>query len=158
MGMAVPGSVSGGSTQTLNIESNYGTAPGFGAWGPAPTSNPAIAGSGTEGAAGAAASEPIALTKAKFGHTFDTHGEDATEFLTNRAKGSNMPQGQFLDNQAAARFILENVDATRNGPVSLPIPEGLPTRVIMPDGSYAPASTIRLVPGGRGVKTAYPES
>jgi hypothetical protein len=68
-----------------------------------------------------------------------------------------MPQGQFLDDQAAARFILDNLEATRNGPVSLPVPENVPSRIIMPDGTHAPASTIRLVPGGKGVKTAYPE-
>jgi hypothetical protein len=101
--------------------------------------------------------EIIQLSKARFGHTFTRHGEDATEFLTNRAAGSGIPQGQFLDNQAAARFIQDNLARTRNGAVSLPVPEGFPARVIMPDGSFAAPSTIRLVPSGKGVKSAYPE-
>lgn len=99
----------------------------------------------------------IPLSKARFGHAFTTHGQDATDFLTKRAAGSGMPQGQFLDDQAAARFILENVAKTKGGPVSLPIPKGLPARVIMPDGSLGVPTTIRLVPSGKGVKTAYPE-
>lgn len=99
----------------------------------------------------------ILLSNARFGHTFRDHGSGATEFLTHRAAGSGMPQGQFLDDQAAARFTLDNLHTTSQGAVSLPVPEGLPVRVIMPDGSFTTASTIRLVPGGRGVKTAYPE-
>jgi hypothetical protein len=99
----------------------------------------------------------IPITKAKFGHTFTTHGQNSTNFLTQRAKGSGQAQGQFLDDQAAAKFIRDNIDKVQNGAVSLPVPEGLSVRIINPDGSYSPAATIRLVPGGNGVKTAYPE-
>jgi RHS repeat-associated protein len=98
----------------------------------------------------------IQLTKSKFGHTFARHGEDATSFLVNRAKGSGMAQGQFLDNQKAAKFIMDNVGKTTKGAVNIPIPKGFPARVIMPDGSFKAASHIRLIPGGSGVKTAYP--
>ena len=101
--------------------------------------------------------EPIVLSKSKFGHTFTNHGESKTDFLTNRARASDMPQGQFLDDQAAAQFIRDNAGATKNGAVSIPIPKDLPARVIMPDGTYAPATKVRLVPSGNGVKTAYPE-
>ena len=100
---------------------------------------------------------PIQITKAKFGHTFSKHGQDATSFLTQRAKGSGQAQGQFLDDQAAAQFIQHNLDKVKGGAVSLPVPEGLSVRIINPDGSFSPAKTIRLVPGGNGVKTAYPE-
>ncbi|MBL8442269.1 MAG: RHS repeat-associated core domain-containing protein, partial [Betaproteobacteria bacterium] len=99
----------------------------------------------------------IPLTKARFGHTFSTHGQDATEFLTRRAAGSGKPMGQFLDDQAAARLIQDNLGNLKNGAISVPVPQGFPARVIMPDGSIAPASTIRLVPSESGVKTAYPE-
>ncbi|MGV3598692.1 MAG: hypothetical protein ACO1PI_12565 [Bacteroidota bacterium] len=68
-----------------------------------------------------------------------------------------MNQGQFLDNQKAARFILDNLDKVKNGAVSLPLPKGFPARVIKPDGTFATPTKIRLVPGGKGVKTAYPE-
>ena len=103
-----------------------------------------------------AAETGMQLTKKTFGHTFTTHGDDMTNFIVNRAKGSGMAQGQFLDNQKAARFILDNVGKTANGPVNIPIPNGFPARVIMPDGTFKAATHIRLVPSGGGVKTAYP--
>lgn len=98
----------------------------------------------------------IQLTKKTFGHTFTTHGDDMTNFLINRAKGSGIAQGQFLNNQKAAQFILDNVGKTANGAVNIPIPKGFPARVIMPDGTFKAATHIRLIPGGGGVKTAYP--
>ena len=130
-------------------------------WGDAFATASMAFGSGVPTPAKAAATfpkcPPIALSKSRFGHTFTTHGQDATNFLINRAAGSGKPVGQFLDDQAAARFIENNIDNLNNGAISVPVPDNLPVRVIMPDGSYAPASTIRLVPGGNGVKTAYPE-
>lgn len=102
------------------------------------------------------AEKAIQLTKKTFGHTFTTHGDSMTNFLVNRARGSGMAQGQFLDNQKAAQFILDNISKTANGAVNVPIPKGFPARVIMPDGTFKAATHIRLVPGGNGVKTAYP--
>ncbi|QIK54263.1 RHS repeat-associated core domain-containing protein [Dysgonomonas sp. HDW5B] len=98
----------------------------------------------------------IEITKKTFGHTFERHGESATNFLLKRAEGSGMAQGQFLNNQKAAEFILDNVGKTANGAVNIPIPKGFPARVIMPDGAFQSATHIRLIPGGSGVKTAYP--
>ncbi len=97
------------------------------------------------------------LSKAVFGHTFTKHGQDATEFLMSRAKGSGKPQGQFLDDQAAARLIQDNLNKLGNGPISIPVPEGFRARIVNPDGSFSFPRSIRLVPGGKGVKTAYPE-
>ena len=51
------------------------------------------------------AGPPVSISKRKFGHTFENHGQNATEFITHRASGSGKPVGQFLDDQAAARFI-----------------------------------------------------
>lgn len=67
-----------------------------------------------------------------------------------------MAQGQFLNNQKAAQFILKNLSKTTNGAVDVPIPKNLPARIIMSDGTFKAATHIRLVPGGKGVKTAYP--
>lgn len=67
-----------------------------------------------------------------------------------------MAQGQFLDNQKAAQFILDNVGKTANEAVNIPTPNGFPARIIMPDGTLKAATHIRLVPGSGGVKTAYP--
>lgn len=103
-----------------------------------------------------AAKASIQLSKARFGHTFTKHGENMTNFLINRARGSKMAQGQFLNNQKAAQFILDNVSKTANGAVNLPIPKGFPARVILPNGTFKSATHIRLVPGGKGVKTAFP--
>ena len=103
-----------------------------------------------------ASKNPILLSKSKFGHTFTKHGQNATKFLMNRAKGSGMMQGQFLNDQKAAQFILNNTDKLGNGAINLPIPKGFPARVILPNGSFSPATHIRLVPSGKGVKTAYP--
>uniref|UniRef100_UPI0024A613BC hypothetical protein n=1 Tax=Pelagibius sp. Alg239-R121 TaxID=2993448 RepID=UPI0024A613BC len=108
------------------------------------------------GAGGAATETAILLSKAKFGHTFTTHGQNVTRQLLARAKGSGMQQGQFLDNQAAARFILDNLHRLKNGAITLPIPKGVPARIINPNGSFSNPSGIRLVPGGKGVKSAYP--
>ncbi|WP_353097490.1 hypothetical protein [Empedobacter brevis] len=102
------------------------------------------------------AGKSIQLTKSVFGHTFTTHGEEMTEFLVKRAIGSGSNQGQFLNNQKAAKFIMKNLSKLSNGAQNVPIPKNLPARVIMPDGSFKSATHIRLVPGGKGVKTAYP--
>ncbi len=111
----------------------------------------------TAGQAAEAEAQAIPLSRSRFGHTFEKHGQDATEFLTNRARATGRPNGQFLDDQAAVRFIRKNLDKTRGGPLSLSIPKDFPARIINPDGSFSPAKTIRLIPGGKGVKTAYPE-
>lgn len=109
-----------------------------------------------EGVSVVAAKESIQLTKARFGHSFVKHGEDATTFLINRAKGSGQVQGQFLNNQKAAQFILDNVGKTVRGAINVLIPKGFPVRVIMPNDTFRTATHIRLVLGGNGVKTAYP--
>ena len=65
--------------------------------------------------------------------------------------------GQFTDNQAAAHLIRENLHKLKNGAQSIPIPSDFPARIILPDGSFVPATSVRMVPSGNGVKTAYPE-
>lgn len=104
-----------------------------------------------------ATGESISLTKKAFGHTFRDHGEEATEFLTNRAAGSGKANGQFLDNQAAASLINNNLGNLKSGAISVPMPEGFPARMINPDGSYGIPTQIRIVPSATGVKTAYPQ-
>jgi hypothetical protein len=61
-----------------------------------------------------------------------------------------------LDDAAAERFIAAHVDQLGHGARSFPAPEGL-GRIVNPDGTFSPATRIRLVPSGSGVKTAYPE-
>ncbi|HVJ62731.1 MAG TPA: polymorphic toxin-type HINT domain-containing protein, partial [Tahibacter sp.] len=43
--------------------------------------------------------EIIQLSKRKFGHTFEKHGQNSTKFLQFRASDMGRPNGQFLDDQ-----------------------------------------------------------
>jgi RHS repeat-associated protein len=92
-----------------------------------------------------------------FQHTFLKHGEGAkvTRSLTDTARSTGRPQGQWLDNQAAADLLQSHRAAGLEGPVSVPIPSGL-GQVIMPNGSVVNASRATLVPGPNGFVTAYP--
>ena len=63
--------------------------------------------------------------------------------------------GQWLDDLRAEQFISDNLDELRQGARTLDLPEGL-GRVVNPDGTFSPATKVRLVPSGSGVKTAYP--
>jgi RHS repeat-associated protein len=87
-----------------------------------------------------------------FGHTFNTHGMKNTKSLTDRAKGTGTPQGQWTDDGKAADF-LANVKV--DGPASIPIPDGM-GRVIMPDGTIINAKHAVVVPSAFGFRTAYP--
>ncbi|MBT9457267.1 MAG: RHS repeat-associated core domain-containing protein [Burkholderiaceae bacterium] len=141
-----------GAGSSVGMPSSGGATPRVGTPSPGLNSSQSLVNPST-----IVAKEAIPLTKARFGHTFTTHGQEATEFLTKRAAGSGKPMGQFLDDQAAARLIQQNLGNLKSGAISVPISRDFPARVVMPDGTFAPASTIRLVPGGGGVKTAYPE-
>ena len=92
-----------------------------------------------------------------FGHTFSRHGqgEKNTNNLRGRAAGTGTPQGQWADNEAAARHLTE-VRPSIDGTAVIPIPEGL-GRVIMPNGSIVPARHALVVPKANGgIETAYP--
>jgi RHS repeat-associated protein len=92
-----------------------------------------------------------------FGHTFETHGAGpkSTKGLTGRAAGTKQPQGQWLNNEAAADLLKKASEST-SGPRTIPIPEGM-GRVVMPDGSFVPAAQAKLIPNGSGgYITAYP--
>ncbi|WP_422350083.1 DUF6443 domain-containing protein [Flagellimonas sp.] len=99
--------------------------------------------------------KPMTMKGKTIKHTFTKHGSQNTDQLIKQAKGSGNPQGQWLDNVAAEDFIARNLDKTKNGSVTIEIPEGL-GRVVNPDGTFTPATHARLVPSGSGVKTAYP--
>ena len=98
----------------------------------------------------------IPLSRSKFGHTFEEHGQSAAHFARMRAMGGKEPAGYFTDDQIAARFITENLPTVSQGPVNIRIPEGFPARVAMPDGSLVAPKFVRIVPKQGGVKTAYP--
>lgn len=90
----------------------------------------------------------------QFGHTFSTHGEGKrnTASLTDRARGTGTPQGQWTDNQKAAQFLS---DMKVDGPATVKIPEGI-GQVIMPDGTIVKTEWARVIPNGDGVRTAFP--
>ncbi len=132
-----------------------------------------VAGAIAVGAAGAAAKKLYDARKAvkvakvtkhvpsgpmagkRIGHTFDKHGSHNTYELTRQAQGSGHPQGQWLDDIAAEKFIAEHLDELANGAKTINLPKGI-GRVIMPNGSFVPATKARLVPSKTGVITAYP--
>lgn len=90
----------------------------------------------------------------QFGHTFSTHGEGrkVTARLTDRARGTGKPQGQWTDNEKAAQF-LSGVKV--EGATVIKIPEGI-GQVIMPDGTIVKTEWARVVPRGDGVRSAFP--
>ena len=96
-----------------------------------------------------------------FGHTFGGrkhhHGQKMkTDLLKSRAAREQKQIGQFLDDQAAAPHILE---AAKKGPGvhNAPLPEGVPGRAFLPDGSEISVDSFRTVvkPDG-SVRTAFP--
>jgi hypothetical protein len=92
-----------------------------------------------------------------FGHTFLRHGQGLknTNNLRGRAAGTGTPQGQWTDNEAAARY-LKDVRPGLDGPTVVPIPEGM-GQVILPDGSILPTRHALVVPrASGGIETAYP--
>jgi hypothetical protein len=96
-------------------------------------------------------------SKPTYGHSFEGHGQGpkVATALRGEAGGTGQPQGQWLDNEAAARLI----DPHRQGmqwAKDIDIPAGV-GQVIMPDGSIVPVTRARLVPSqSGGFKTAFP--
>jgi hypothetical protein len=93
-----------------------------------------------------------------FGHTFNRHGAGAknTKNLAGRAAGTGDNQGQWKDNEAAAKF-LEQQRPTLTGPKIVDLPPGVQGQVIKPDGTIVPATRAQLVPNESGGYTsAYP--
>jgi hypothetical protein len=89
------------------------------------------------------------------GHAFAIHGEGAknTVNLRGRASGKGQSQGQWLNNEEAARFLS---NALRNTSVAtVRIPAGL-GHVIKPDGTIVAASWARVLTSVSGIRTAYP--
>jgi hypothetical protein len=92
-----------------------------------------------------------------YGHTFSEHGAGAkrTAGLLGEARGTQKPQGQWLNNQRAADFLAQQ-RPTINQPTTVSIPSGL-GQVIRPDGSIVPATRAMLVPSPNGgFRTAFP--
>jgi hypothetical protein len=95
-------------------------------------------------------------SKPTFGHTFETHGSGPRNLrgLQGRAAGTGDPQGQWIDDDAAANFLSAERDYIQ-GPVTVPIPPGL-GQVIMPNGTIVPATRAILIPKAIGYRSAYP--
>jgi hypothetical protein len=92
-----------------------------------------------------------------YGHTFTKHGQGKknTRNLMGRAAGERTPQGQWLDDQAAARLLSE-ARPHLDGPAIIRLPQGL-GQVILPDGRILPARHALVVPAPNGgIRTAYP--
>ncbi len=94
----------------------------------------------------------------QFGHTFSRHGQGGkvTRNLTGRARGTGNPQGQWLNNQAAARWLARQVVDVQGSIYVRGLPSGL-GQVIMPSGEVVPANgaEIYFKPDG-SIRTAFP--
>lgn len=100
--------------------------------------------------------QPSGLMSGKaIGHTFSKHGSHNTKALTMEARSTGRPNGQWLNDRAAEKFISDNLGKLKNGAVTVKLPPGL-GRIIMPNGSFEPAKYATLVPRKTGVRTAYP--
>ena len=91
-----------------------------------------------------------------WGHTFLTHGQGPKVFrsLLGRAGGTGVPQGQWLNNEAAAAFLREFHPLS--GITEVDLPEAL-GQLIHPTGFTTPASRARLVPSDTGLfSSAFP--
>jgi len=89
----------------------------------------------------------------RIGHTFTKHGVDNTERLLKEAAGSGRSVGQWLDDGAAEQFIADHLSELTQGARTFDLPEGLGC-VVNPEGTFTPATKVRLVPSKSGVKTA----
>ncbi|MCQ4163500.1 hypothetical protein [Tahibacter harae] len=73
------------------------------------------------------------------------------------------PNGQWTDDQAAARFLPDNMHLAKNGPVTIPLPEGLPARLVHGDGTFGtpiPADGVTTFAGislisGFGIRARF---
>jgi len=92
----------------------------------------------------------------QFGHTFSEHGEKRpVQSLIDRARSTGTPQGQWLDNSAAADFLAP-FDGLLQGPASVKLPPGL-GQIVNPDGTITAATRAILIPKpGGGFRTAFP--
>ena len=97
-------------------------------------------------------------SKPTFGHTFIDHGQKKSlTSLKDRARGKGHQVGQFLDDNAAAGVISKAAQNYGPGVHTFPIPDGLTTRVVLPDGTEVIADRIRIVVRPNGaLKTAFP--
>jgi RHS repeat-associated protein len=129
-----------------------GTAPPPPPRPPAPPASPSIPGDGGKNWSW--------RSSATFGHTFSRHGQGPknTRNLAGRAAGTATPQGQWLDNEAAASWLRDQrsgVSATE-AQTTVPLPNGL-GQVVLPGGSTVPATHARLVPSpSGGYRSAFP--
>lgn len=81
-----------------------------------------------------------------FGRGFSEHGAGAknAKSLTDRARSTGNPQGQWLDNDKALEVLKTHHDPN-GGVCDVELPPGM-GKFIMPDGEIVEANYVRLVP------------
>ena len=96
----------------------------------------------------------------RIGHTFTKHGSHNTKGLVYQSANSPIPQGQWLNDEAAEEFIARHLHQTITGEVDIPITgtsAEIICRMFRADVRLISSAThIRLVPSGSGVRTAFP--
>jgi hypothetical protein len=93
-----------------------------------------------------------------YGHTFLDHGQKVTlTQLKDRARGLQHQIGQYLDDNHAAKVLADLAQTQQAGVYDVPIPEGLQTRLVLPDGTEIVADSLRIVIKDNGtIRTSYP--
>jgi hypothetical protein len=95
-----------------------------------------------------------------YGHTFSDHGQKVKlAQLIDRARGLNHQNGQFLNDNDAARILGDLVQShqLQPGVHDLPIPADLKTRVVLPDGTEIKADSLRIIIKQDGtIRTSFP--
>ena len=96
----------------------------------------------------------------QFGHAFvgrRSHGQHVKlNQLQDRARTKGHQIGQFLDDKAAAPYVAE-IAKRGPGKHEVPLPSGLKTRSVLPDGSIVQPNSLRVIVNRDGkVITAFP--
>jgi hypothetical protein len=91
-----------------------------------------------------------------WGHTFIDHGQGRKvgEILANTARSTGIPQGQWLNDEEAAKYLASELPYIQ-GTASIPLPPGL-GRVHLPNGSVIPAFRATLKPSPTRIRTGFP--
>ncbi|MFJ2418255.1 PrsW family intramembrane metalloprotease [Streptomyces brevispora] len=116
-------------------------------------------GQGSQSSGGGEVNWKPASTKT-FGHSFKTHGRKRTlQQMADRARGKGTPQGQWLDDNAAADLLRREhrpgLTGTEDSYI-VQIPKGM-GRVVFEDETWKEATHAILVPGRNGLfRSAYP--
>jgi hypothetical protein len=94
-----------------------------------------------------------------FGHTWKKHGE--SQFFNGgaakRAEASGKPNGVWLDDDKAKRYLEEVLPTLGPGEHTVDLPAWVPGGEFLPDGTFRRVNKVRILKSGKySCETAYP--